>query len=154
MDFPPPHMVWYEALNDKSMEAVWIETQRLHPEAEYTEISAAQTNSIDEFSVWFDQWTTRLSTARVRILLVWHAHCLSASCQQMLRRSMEKRSFKCRVWFHIEEPASLQPAILSRCIVRKLSPAVSRDYKLSGTIPDIWRSVWDNPAEMELPVVK
>jgi DNA polymerase III delta prime subunit len=72
----------------------------------------------------------------------------------MLRRSMEKRSFKCRVWFHIEEPASLQPAILSRCIVRKLASATAREFKRSGTIPDIWKSVWNNPAEMELPIVK
>lgn len=156
MDFPPPHMVWYEALNDKSMEAIWMETKRLHPEAEYTEISAAQTNSIDEFADWFDQWTTRLSAARVRILLVWHAHCLSASCQQMLRRSMEKRSFKCRVWFHIEEPASLQPAILSRCIVRVLRPAIGHQFERSGTIPPTWRACWDNPLgfEMELCPVK
>jgi DNA polymerase III delta prime subunit len=147
-------MVWYEALNDQSMSKVWSETKLAHPEAEYTEISAAQMNSIDEFSSWFDQWTTRLSPARVRILLVWHAHCLSASCQQMLRRSMEKRSFKCRVWFHIEEPSSLQSAILSRCIVRKLNPHAPRSYRMNGIQPTIWKSVWNDPIEMELHLVK
>ena len=147
-------MVWYEALNDLTMSKVWSETKLAHPEAEYTEISAAQTNSIDEFSVWFDQWTTRMSTARVRILLVWHAHCLSASCQQMLRRSMEKRSFKCRVWFHIEDPSSLQSAILSRCIIRVLDPSPTGTHHTSGNIPAIWRTVWDNPTEMELHLVK
>jgi len=154
MDFPPPHMVWYEALNDRAMEAIWRETKLAHPEAEYTEISAAQTNSIDEFSGWFDQWTSRLSGARVRILLVWHAHCLSASCQQMLRRSMEKRSFKCRVWFHIEEPGSLQPAILSRCILRLLKSVPHPTFRRSGKIPEVWRTVWKNPSEMEVASTK
>lgn len=154
MDFPPPHMVWYEALNDRAMEAIWRETKIAHPEAEYTEISAAQTNSIDEFSGWFDQWTSRLSGARVRILLVWHAHCLSASCQQMLRRSMEKRSFKCRVWFHIEEPGSLQPAILSRCIIRLLKGVPPPRFRRCGDIPEVWRTIWKNPSEMEVAPTK
>jgi len=156
MEFPPPHMVWYEALNDRSMSRVWTEVQSRHPEAEYTEISAAQMNSIEEFSAWFDEWTSRMSHSRVRILLIWHAHCLSSSCQQMLRRSMEKRSFKCRVWFHIEEPNALQPAIVSRCIVRKLPANPVQKIRIEGTIPDIWRRAWEDPVqcEMEFAAVK
>lgn len=152
MDFPPPHMVWYEPLNDRQMADVWSASKQAHPDAEWTEVDAAVLNSIEDFSAWFDGWTSRASPARVRILLVWHAHCLSSSCQQMLRRSMEKRSFKCRVWFHIEEPGTLQPAIVSRCIVRKLPAAPVRSYTLCGTIPEAWKRQWESPfqAEMEL----
>jgi DNA polymerase III delta prime subunit len=45
---------------------------------------------------------------------------LTFSCQQVLRRSLEQRSFKCRVWFHIEDPTQLQPAIVSRCILKRI----------------------------------
>jgi hypothetical protein len=38
----------------------------------------------------------------------------------MLIRQLEQRSFKNRVWFHIEEPTSLQPAIISRCITKRI----------------------------------
>lgn len=147
-------MVWYEPLNDRAMALAWAEVRTAHPEAEYTEVDAAQMNSIEEFSAWFDQWTLRLSTARVRILLVWHAHCLSSSCQQMLRRSMEKRSFKCRVWFHIEEPHALQPAILSRSVVRRLDTLPPPLMEIVGTVPDVWRRAWTNPLrlEMEVPI--
>lgn len=149
MDFPPPHMVWYEPLNDRSMQTVWSEVQKDHPTAEYTEVDAAKLNSIEEFSEWFDLWTLRLSSARVRILLVWHAHCLSAACQQMLRRSMEKRSFKCRVWFHTEEPNALQPAILSRSIVRRLPNYLGPLPKTHGSLPDLWTRVWNDPVRSE-----
>jgi DNA polymerase III delta prime subunit len=150
MDFPPPHMVWYEPLNDRQMANVWNASKQAHPEAEWSEVDAAILNSIEGFSEWFEAWTTRSSQARVRILLVWHAHCLSSSCQQMLRRSMEKRSFKCRVWFHIEEPGTLQPAILSRCLVKRLPSVPPKEFKQIGTIPEIWKKAWESPFETEM----
>lgn len=150
MDFPPPHMVWYEPLNDSQMRNVWNASKQAHPEAEWSEVDAAILNSIEGFSEWFEGWTTKASQARVRILLVWHAHCLSSSCQQMLRRSMEKRSFKCRVWFHIEEPGTLQPAILSRCIVKRLPSVPLKEFKQIGTIPEIWKRAWESPFETEM----
>ena len=150
MDFPPPHMVWYEPLNDRQMANVWTASKQAHPEAEWSEVDASILNSIEGFSEWFEVWTTRSSQSRVRVLLVWHAHCLSSSCQQMLRRSMEKRSFKCRVWFHIEEPGTLQPAILSRCLVKRLPSVSPNDFKLIGTIPDIWTRARESPFETEM----
>lgn len=150
MDFPPPHMVWYEPLNDRQMANIWIASKHEHPEAEWSEVDAAILNSIEGFSEWFEGWTTRASHARVRILLVWHAHCLSSSCQQMLRRSMEKRSFKCRVWFHIEEPGTLQPAILSRCLVKRLPSINLTDFRLVGSIPPVWKKAWECPFETEM----
>ena len=43
----------------------------------------------------------------------------------MLRRQLEQRSFKNRVWFHIEEPTSLQTALISRCIVKRIPESIS-----------------------------
>lgn len=149
MDWPPPHRVWYEALNDRAMAYVWNQTRAEHPHAEYTEVDAAVLNSVDEFSAWFEQWITAAASSRVRILLIWHAHCLSSACQQMLRRSMERRSFKCRVWFHTEEPHALQPAILSRCVVSILQPAPMPTPRIVGTLPEEWKKAWDDPSQME-----
>lgn len=152
MEFPPPHMVWYEPLNDRQMADIWTASKQAHPDAEWTDIDAAIMNSIEEFSAWFDGWTSRASRARVRILLVWHAHCLSSSCQQMLRRSMEKRSFKCRVWFHIEEPGTLQAAILSRSLVRCLTNPPRTTIRVEGTIPHVWKRAWNSPLETEMEI--
>lgn len=143
-------MVWYEVLNDRRMAEVWSASKQAHPEAEWTEVDGASMNSIEEFSAWFENWTSRATHSRIRILLVWHAHCLSSSCQQMLRRSMEKRSFKCRVWFHIEEPGALQPAIVSRCIVKCLPSVDIRTFPIQGRIPSIWKKAWESPLETEM----
>jgi DNA polymerase III delta prime subunit len=51
---------------------------------------------------------------------VLHSEFLTFSCQQMLRRYLEQRSFKCRVWFHVEDPTVIQSAIISRCIVKRM----------------------------------
>ena len=149
MDWPPPHRVWYEALNDRAMAHVWNQTRAEHPTAEFTEVDAAVLNSVEEFSAWFEQWITAATRARVRILLIWHSHCLSSACQQMLRRSMERRSFKCRVWFHTEEPHALQPAILSRCLVSILQPVPMPIPRIEGILPDRWRKAWEDPSQME-----
>lgn len=80
----------------------------------------------------------------MRVLIVWHAHFLTAACQQMLRRSLEQRSFRCRIWFHIEEPL-LQAAIVSRCIVTRM-PTYVHIPELSDVI-DV--SLWTDPHAYE-----
>ena len=154
MDFPPPHRVYYEALNDRAMAQLWNQTRAEHPEAEFAEVDAAILHSIDEFSAWFDQWITCSSSARTRVLLIWHAQCLSMSCQQMLRRSLEKRSFKNRVWFHLEEPGGLQPAILSRCLVQILIPVSPPTIRVEGSLPSEWKRCWDDPVAYEMELKK
>jgi len=63
----------------------------------------------------------------------------------MLRRSLEQRSFRCRIWFHIEEPV-LQAAILSRCIV-KVMPEYKHIPKING--PPVDTKLWDDPRKAE-----
>jgi hypothetical protein len=123
-------------------------TSRYAEQAEFETVDAAVLNGMDDFAKWFAQWMAfapSRPSVRCRILLVWHAHFLSLACQQMLRRSLEQRSFRCRVWFHIEEP-TLQQAILSRCIVTVLpqSPHVPR---LIG--PPLDLSYWIDPRKVE-----
>ena len=67
------------------------------------------------------------------------------ACQQMLRRSMEKRSYKNRVWFHTEEPDGLQSAILSRCEVAILDPVELPRIRVEGTLPEEWMTSWKDP---------
>lgn len=148
VSFPPPHMVLYETLNDRETASFWTEYKRAHQhEADFEEVDAAVMNSMEDFAKWFAQWTTFAPTragVRTRVLLVWHAHFLSLACQQMLRRSLEQRSFRCRVWFHIEEPV-LQQAILSRCIHRVL-PVYTHTPRIVGPLDT---RLWDAPRELE-----
>jgi len=150
MDFPPPHRVLYECLNDKETRAHWIEYKTKHADkCDFEEVDAAVMNGMDDFAKWFAQWMTFAPSRagiRFRVLIVWHAHFLSLACQQMLRRSLEQRSFRCRVWFHIEDPV-LQSAILSRCLV-KIMPAYSHLPKIVG--PPVDMKLWENPRETEL----
>jgi len=124
--FPPPHRVLYEALNDRETQRLWTAYKADHVHhADFEEVDAAVLNGMDDFAKWFAQWMSFVPSrpgVRCRILIVWHAHFLSLACQQMLRRTLEQRSFRCRVWFHIEEP-TLQAAILSRCIIKVVSPS-------------------------------
>jgi hypothetical protein len=147
--FPPPHRVLYERLNDRTTTDVWTTYKAAHShEADFEEVDAAQMNSMDDFAKWFGQWVTFVPSRpgiRVRVLMVWHAHFLSLACQQMLRRSLEQRSFRCRVWFHIEEP-TLQAAIVSRCIV-KLLPDYDHTPAVVGVPVDM--SLWTNPRTYE-----
>jgi hypothetical protein len=149
MDFPPPHRVLYERLNDVETAAFWNTYKTAHEhECDFEEVDAAVTNSMEDFAKWFSQWTTFVPTRpgiRIRLLLIWHAHFLSLACQQMLRRSLEQRSFRCRVWFHIEEP-TLQSAIVSRCIVQTLQP-VRRVPNIVG--PPLDLSLWNDPRAYE-----
>jgi hypothetical protein len=63
----------------------------------------------------------------------------------MLRRSLEQRSFRCRVWFHIEE-ALLQSAIVSRCIVTTVPQYIHRP-QISGALDP---ALWDDPRMLEM----
>ena len=147
--FPPPHQVFYERLNDRTTTEVWTTYKAAHQhEADFEEVDAAVMNSMDDFAKWFGQWVTFVPSRpgiRVRVLMVWHAHFLSLACQQMLRRSLEQRSFRCRVCFHIEEP-TLQAAILSRCIVSVL-PAYRHVPRLVG--PPLDERLWKDPRAYE-----
>jgi hypothetical protein len=149
MSFPPPHRILYEALNDRETRSLWEDYKKQYKnECDFEEIDAATKNSMDDFAKWFAQWVTfapSKQSVRVRILLVWHAHFLSLACQQMLRRSLEQRSFRCRVWFHIEEPI-LQLAIVSRCIVTTLP-----SYRHVPTVTEpLNTDAWDDPRKLEL----
>lgn len=118
--FPPPHAVFFEPLEERKTRELWKKYKSDHQDLEAHEIDAAEVYSVDEFSKQFETWITTKSTKRIRVLMVWHAHFLSLACQQVLRRWMEVKSFRSRIWFHIEIANSVQSAILSRCIVRRL----------------------------------
>jgi DNA polymerase III delta prime subunit len=124
MLFPPPHYFLFEPLNDKETLKIWDEYKKAHfSECEFSDVDAAELNSVDNFAPWFDNWISQVparQSTRFRILLILHAEFLTYSCQQMLRRSLEQRSFKCRVWFHVEDPTNIQSAIMSRCITKRI----------------------------------
>jgi hypothetical protein len=147
--FPPPHSVFYEPLNDRETISLWNAYKTAHShEADFEEVDAAVMNGMEDFAKWFNQWITFAPSrpdVRVRALMVWHAHFLSLACQQMLRRSLEQRSFRCRVFFHIEEP-TLQSAILSRCIVKTL-PIYRHVPQIIGSPLDT--SLWKDPRMFE-----
>ena len=151
--FPPPHRILYECMNDRLSADHWAEYKAKHGhEAEFEEVDAAVMNSIDDFAPWLTQWMSFVPSQthfRARILLVWHAHFLSAACQQTLRRSLEQRSFRCRIWFHVEEPL-LQPAIVSRCSVTTF-PRYEHAPTVEGLLDT---SYWDDPAAAETELQK
>ena len=124
LSYPPPHFLLFEPLNDVETRKAWEEYKKKYAnECEFSEIDAAEMNSVDTFGTWFETWikqTPRNLGTRFRIVLIFHSEFLTYSCQQMLRRSLEQRSFKCRVWFHVEDPTTVQPAIQSRCIVKRM----------------------------------
>lgn len=124
--FPPPHYLFFEPLND-------VETLKLYntykvtneKTCEFHEIDATEMNSVDTFAPWFDNWISQIpkrQSTRFRILLILHSEFLTYACQQMIRRSLEQRSFRSRVWFHVEDPTVIQPAIQSRCVVKRILP--------------------------------
>jgi hypothetical protein len=151
--FPPPHRVFYEPLNDIETGKVWNAYKIQHEhEADFEEVDAADMNGMEDFAKWFNQWITFVPsrvTSRVRVLIIWHAHFLSLACQQMLRRSLEQRSFRCRVWFHIEEP-SLQAAIVSRCIVKTM-PRYSHLPRIIGSRVDT--RLWTDPRKYKTDIL-
>jgi hypothetical protein len=123
MEYPPPHYVLFEPLNDKETLSLWNSYKEEHPDCEYEEVDASVLYSVETFAPWFDMWISRVpkNHAKLRILLIWHSEFLTFACQQMLRRQLEQRSFKNRVWFHIEDSSSLQSAIISRCITKRIT---------------------------------
>jgi DNA polymerase III delta prime subunit len=122
--FPPPHYFLFEPLNDHETIKLWNDYKIKHSkECEFSEVDAAELNSVDNFAPWFDNWISQVpakQSTRFRVLIIYHAEFLTYSCQQMLRRSLEQRSFKCRVWFHVEDPTNIQSAIMSRCITKRI----------------------------------
>lgn len=122
--FPPPHYFLFEPLNDHETIKLWNDYKiKYSKECEFSEVDAAELNSVDNFAPWFDNWISQVpakQSTRFRVLIIYHAEFLTYSCQQMLRRSLEQRSFKCRVWFHVEDPTNIQSAIMSRCITKRI----------------------------------
>jgi len=134
MSYPPPHYFLFEPLNDIATAEFWNEYKgRYANVCEFEEIDAATMYSVDTFTPWFDSWITRKTIPKIRVLLVWHADCLTFACQQMLRRQLEQRSFRSRVWFHVEDPTPIQGAIQSRCIVKRMPIRIhAPEYKDGG----------------------
>ena len=119
--FPPPHMLFHEPLDDREMTRVWIDyTTKYRDQVDTFEIDAALVCSVEEFGRLFEIWVTSKSSKRIKLLMVWHAHFLSLACQQSLRRWLETKSFRTRVWFHAEYINNIQMAIQSRCILKTI----------------------------------
>lgn len=143
--FPPPHRVWFEPLEERETRAVWKSYIATHAaELDVHEIDAAEVYSVEEFSTAFETWISAKSSKRIKLLMIWHAHFLSLACQQVLRRWMEVKSYRCRIWFHMELLNSVQSAILSRCILKMLkgSPKTIPQVTLMGSnleCIDLWK---------------
>ncbi len=144
---PPPHMLWHEPLDDKNTRKLWATyIEKYSSTVDPAEIDAAEVCSVEEFSKFFEIWVTSKSSKRIKVLMVWHAHFLSLACQQTLRRWLETKSYRCRVWFHVEMLNNVQSAIMSRCIL-KFVPGISHtieDSKIVGEgneIRKLWKSV-------------
>jgi hypothetical protein len=143
--FPPPHRVWFEPLEERETRKVWKSyIQKYATNLDIHEIDAAEVYSVDEFSSAFETWISAKSSKRIKLLMVWHGHFLSLACQQVLRRWMEVKSYRSRVWFHLELLNSVQSAILSRCILKTLKgiPAHIPKVVVLGDHPDsivVWK---------------
>jgi DNA polymerase III delta prime subunit len=130
--FPPPHYILFEPLNDTNMLKVWSEYKKKYTDCEYDQFDASINHSVETFAPWIETWISRLPSrnTRFRVLLILHAEFLTFSCQQVLRRLLEQRSFRSRVWFHVEDPTGIQSAIQSRCIIKRIPTYIhSAQYK-------------------------
>jgi DNA polymerase III delta prime subunit len=128
LQFPPPHMLFHEPMEDREMIRTWKEYTAAHAtDLDTCEIDAADVCSVEEFGRIFEIWVTSKSSKRIKLLMVWHAHFLSLACQQALRRWLETKSYRARVWFHAEYVNNIQSAIQSRCILRKLECPLTTD---------------------------
>jgi DNA polymerase III delta prime subunit len=139
-------MLFHEPLDDREMIRVWKEyVDKYRDMLDPHEIDAASVCSVDEFGKLFEIWVTSKSTKRVKLLMVWHAHFLSLACQQSLRRWLETKSYRSRVWFHVEYMNNIQSAIQSRCISRviKASPYVVSPTHIGDTkdIVERWTQI-------------
>lgn len=120
LPFPPPHILFYEPLDDRAMIQQWETYKKENSDIDYHEIDAALHYSVEDFGRIFELWVTSKSSKKIKLLMVWHAHFLSLACQQALRRLLETKSFRSRVWFHVEYMNNIQRAIASRCIVKQI----------------------------------
>ena len=120
--FPPPHYILFEPLDDTNTLKLWSKYKTKNPNCEYDELDASVNHSVETFAPWIESWMSRMpsKSTRFRVLLILHANFLTFSCQQVLRRLLEQRSFRCRVWFHVEDPTGVQPAIQSRCVIKRI----------------------------------
>jgi DNA polymerase III delta prime subunit len=139
-------MLFHEPLDDREMIRVWKEYTTQHAaELDIHEIDAATVCSVDEFGKLFEIWVTSKSAKRVKLLMVWHAHFLSLACQQSLRRWLETKSYRSRVWFHVEYINNVQMAIQSRCISKQIqaAPFVSPILRIGDTSEtvEIWKKI-------------
>jgi len=154
---PPPHMLWHEPLDDKQTRKLWATySTKYSKEIEPTEIDAAEVCSVEEFSKLFEIWATAKSSKRIKVLMVWHAHFLSLACQQTLRRWLETKSYRCRVWFHVEMLNNVQSAISSRCILKFVEPVEHTidDVKVIGTgnkVQEFWKTITNENELREKP---
>jgi hypothetical protein len=144
--FPPPHMVLHEPLDDKSTRTLWkAYSAKFFDDMEPTEFDAAELCSVEDFSRRFEIWVTSKSSKRIKVLMVWHAHFLSLACQQSLRRWLETKSYRCRVWFHVEQLNNVQSAILSRCVLRYVEGIYHTIPEIllegEGKAPTFWKSI-------------
>ena len=144
--FPPPHMLFHEPMDDREMIRVWKDYTTKHAtELDTHEIDAASVCSVDEFGKLFEIWVTSKSAKRVKLLMVWHSHFLSLACQQSLRRWLETKSYRSRVWFHVEYMNNVQTAIQSRCISKQLKalPHVAPVAHIGNTkeVLDLWKRI-------------
>ena len=156
---PPPHMLWHEPLDDKSTRKIWADyTAKYEKDIEPSEIDAAEVCSVEEFSKHFEIWVTSKSSKRIKVLIVWHAHFLSLACQQTLRRWLETKSYRCRVWFHVEMLNNVQSAIMSRCILKFVNGITHdiKEVKVIGEGEDtrnFWKSI-TNENELKQKALK
>ena len=115
-NFPPPHYIFFEPLNDIKMEQIWNTYKETNNNsAEFFELDAIEQ---DTFISLFENIITKKSLKKLKILLIWHTEFLTFATQQIIRRMLETRSFTCRIWFHTENYMVIQSAIQSRCITK------------------------------------
>jgi DNA polymerase III delta prime subunit len=124
LEYPPPHYLLFEPLNDTNTIAMCEKYKTKYLEnIEFHGIDAAIYNSVETFIPIFSNWISSVASRKqykFRVLIVMHSEFLSFACQQIIRRSLENKSFRNRVWFHVEDPTVIQPAIISRCIVKRI----------------------------------
>jgi DNA polymerase III delta prime subunit len=139
-------MLFHEPMDDREMIRVWSEYTTKHRENLDTfSIDAASICSVEEFGRLFEIWVTSKSTKRIKLLMVWHAHFLSLACQQSLRRWLETKSYRSRVWFHAEYINNIQSAIQSRCILKHIQSIPVRVCPTivgsGGTAIPLWKQI-------------
>lgn len=136
LQFPCPHYILYEPLNDLETKKFVDQYMKKYGHLiELEEIDACVLFSSDSFSQRFSSWISEVPkhSGKLRIMIVWHTEFLTSACQQMLRRQLEQRSFRNRVWFHVENPSGIQAALISRCITKRMPTTIrTPEYTIKG----------------------